>query len=286
MSSRGLLSGVMGLAFLCTGVTTWSAEVEQTSPVPVVEAASEDDGWVPSIALSADLASRYFSEGAISNDEPTTQIDLSISLKDFTVGVWTCIDLTDRVGYGNEPEEWDYYVTYAPSIGGDWAVIKGLDFTFGYWYYDYPRASEADSQELEFAVNAQCLLSPGIDLYWDFENDLFYGSLNASHETPLDFISDKLTWENSCELWWGNSHYNCNDNYNWAHMADEKTYKNCFFAFVWTTKFTFKIDEHFSFGPFLQLGYALDNDIRNEWKEDPMQNAVNFCWGANLSMEF
>ena len=76
--------------------------------------AQQDDGneWRPQVDFTLDWSSRYIDLGEVLNPDPVGQADLSLSLKGFYVGVWTCVDFTDVYGYHNDPEEWNYYVGY------------------------------------------------------------------------------------------------------------------------------------------------------------------------------
>ncbi len=256
------------------GVTASAEAKAAAQPTVVLE---DNDAMRPTFSFTLEAANRYMGgKGSISNDDWVIQPDLSVSFMGFTAGVWSCIDMTDRVGYNGEPEEWNYYVEWSPEL-------EYVDLTIGYCYEDYPRANEADCQKLEFAVNLKTFLSPGIEVAWDFENDIFEVGFNLSYDKE---IGDGLVWYNSAELWWGNTHYNCNDNGNWAHKSHEDTSKNALISAVLTTGLEYSICENVTVGPYLKAGWALDHDIREDWKQDEMQNSVNFCGGFVMNFVF
>ena len=48
----------------------------------------------------------------------------------------------------------------------------------------------------------------------------------------------------------------------------------------------YEITENVSVGTYVLMGWALDSDVRRDWKDDENNNAFNVCWGLNLTLSF
>ncbi len=239
---------------------------------PSLETEAEKD-WGVSLSLS--YASQYFDKGSYVNPDPIFQGDFEFTWKELFVGATGFFDCTDANDHRQTFEEYDFTFGWQPSVGGDWdGFIKGLDFKFAYINYVYPRVREDDSNELNVAVNAQCLLSPGVDLYWDFEDDLWYGNLNVSHDIEL---ADNVTWNLGGQLWWGNSHF---------QERDYELNRTSFISAVLETSVKFAINDYVTVGPFATCGWALGSKMRDNWREGDDQSAFNATFGINVGVEF
>ncbi|MCQ2402543.1 MAG: hypothetical protein MJ202_02305 [Lentisphaeria bacterium] len=229
--------------------------------------------WGMSLALQ--YAGHYFDKGNYSNTDPVLQGDVEFTWKELFIGATGIYDLTDQNGHDRTFEEYDYIGGWRPSLGGDWDFfIKGLDFQIAYIHYVYPRSREDDSNEINIAVNAQCLLSPGVDLYWDFENDIAYGNFNVAHGIEL---AKKLTWNLEAQLWWGNRRF---------QERDFDVSRNSLVSVVAKTSLDYAVTDFLTIGPFVQCGRALGRQMRDSWKADKDQSAFNANYGVVLSMEF
>ena len=236
--------------------------------------AEEEKDW--GISLGLTFARNYFDKGSYVNIDPIFQGDVEFTWKQLFVGATGFFDCTDQNDHRQSFEEYDFTAGWRPTLGGDWDFfIKGIDFQLAYIYYLYPRVREDDSNELNFAANLQCLLNPGVDIYWDFEDDLWYGNFNVSHD--FTFMDDKLTWNIGSQLWWGNRRF---------QERDYEVSKNSAFSVVLETSLTYAITENISFGPFASCGWALGSQMRQAWKEPKHQSAFNATYGVALTVEF
>ncbi len=245
----------------------------------LVQSASNDE-WRPEVSLTLDWTSRYIDKGEVSNPDPVGQVDLSLSLKGFYVGVWTCVDFTDVNGYRNEPEEWNYYLGYEYKFTGV-PGVESLTIDLGWTYCDCPRNSSSDNQEIGLSIALEDVrLSPTVVFTWDYEDDIWCVEAGVSHEMPLKFISEKLLFGTSLDLAWGNTRWNGG-----LDKGDD-TYKNALATATLTTELTYQLTENISFGPYTIVAWALDHDIREKFRDDSINNACNFVWGIKLNMEF
>ncbi len=226
-------------------------------------------------SLSVQYASHYFDKGAYANTDPVFQLDLEVTWKDFFLGATGMLDCTDQNDYRHTFEEWDWTIGWRPVLGGEWGgPVQGLDFQLAYVRYVYPRSRESDSQEINLAVNAQCFLAPGIDLYYDFEDSLFYGNLNLSHTVEL---ADSLAWNLGTQLWWGNHRF---------QLRDFDLRENAPFSLVAETSLDYSLAEGITVSPFAAGGWALGHKMRETWKEAEDQSAFNWVAGVSLTLEF
>ena len=243
------------------------------TPLPEVEETGEEREW--GVSLSVSYASHYFDKGVYANTDPIFQEDLEVTWKDFFLGVTGMLDCTDQNDHRQTFEELDWTVGWSPTLGGEWeGPVQGLDFKLAYVRYVYPRNRASDSQEINLAVNAQTLLSPGFDLYYDFEDSFFYGNLNLSHTFAL---ADGLDWDLGAQLWWGNHRF---------QMRDFEVRDNAPFSLVTEISLTYILREGISFGPFASCGWALGHEMRDVWKEAEDQSAFNWVAGVKLNLEF
>lgn len=264
--------------FLLTVLATVSCLNAQESPLsetplPVEELQEEERKWGASLSVS--YASHYFDKGAYSNTDPIFQGDLEVTWKEFFLGVTGILDCTDQNDHRQSFEEWDWTVGWRPVLGGEWeGPIQGLEFQLAYVRYVYPQSRGEDSQEINLAVNAQTLLSPGIDLYYDFKDSFFYGNLNLSHTVEL---AESLAWNLGAQLWWGNHRF---------QLRDFEVRENAPFSLVAETSLEYTLREGISFGPFAAGGWALGHKMRESWKEAEDQSAFNWVAGLSLNLEF
>lgn len=240
----------------------------------------ESNEWRPEVGLTLDWSSRYLDKGEVLTPDPIGQADLSLALKGFYVGVWTCVDFTDVNDYRNEPEEWNYYLGYEHTFS-DLPVLESLSIDLSWTYCDCPRDSSSDSQELGLGIAlGDILLAPTVVLTWDYEDDIWCVEAGISHDMPLECISEKLLFGVGLDLVWGNARWNG------GFDKGDDAYKNALATAVLTTELTYQFTENIAFGPYLIAAWALDHDIRGKFRDDSINNACNFVWGIQLSMEF
>ena len=239
--------------------------------------------WFPTLELSIDRTSRYMSEGNVGNPDPVDTISLTAEWEitdKFSVhfGGVAIMDETNACDNDKNVEEWDWSAGVTFSLA-DIPGIGTLEFTADYIYYNYPRdgahTHDTDTKEYEIDVNAtELFLSPGIAFVHDFENDVIKANVNVTYEQELAFISEKLGFECPVELWFGNHQYT-------GSTSGTTAYSVC----VQPT-LTYEINENFSIGAYVQMGWALDSRVRRDWREDENNSAFNVCWGLNLTAKF
>jgi uncharacterized protein (TIGR02001 family) len=240
----------------------------------------ESNEWRPQVDFTLEWVSRYIDKGETLNPDSVGQADLSLSLKGFYVGVWTCVDLTDVNDCHNEPEEWNYYLGYEYKFTGV-PGVESLTIDLGWIYCDCPQDSSSDSQELHLGIQLEdVLLAPAVVVTWDYEDDLWCIEAGVSHEMTLEFISEKLLFGTSLVLVWGNTRWNGG-----LDKGDD-TYKNALATANLATELKYQLTENISFGPYMLAAWALDHDIREKFQADSINNACNFVWGIRLDMEF
>jgi uncharacterized protein (TIGR02001 family) len=247
-----------------------------------------DSEWRPGVDFVLDYGSRYIYKGEVWNPDRVLQADLCLSLKGFYAGVWTCYDFTDANGYNNEPEEWNYYLGYEYQFT-DIPLVESITLGLGWIYFDYPRASAWDTQELNFGVMLEdVLLTPKMVVNWDYENDTWWVEAGIRHEMPLESISDKLLFGVGLDLIWGNTR--------WCGYVDENqgpgvdktsdAYKNALISAVLITDLKYQFNENIAFGPYMIGAWAIDHDMREKYRADDVNNDFNFVWGVKLDMAF
>ena len=273
---KKVMCGFVGTAMLI------GAQVFAQDAAPVAQKQNE---WKPSIEFKLEYASRYMSKGKVCNPDRMIFSDLYIGLKDFYVGAWVANDLTDYnegSGIAYEPEEWDYYFGYATEIS-DLPIINSLTIDGSFTYFDYPTRSGWDKssteQELAIKLTTGLFLNPGILVAWDYENDMWWAKTFVNYKYPLTQVFENLAFKTGAELLWGNTRFNGG-----LHDEDD-TYKNALTALVWNVEFNYDITENFSCGPFGQVAWALDHDIREAWK-DGDGSSCNMLWGFRVIASF
>jgi len=255
--------------------STATPETVPGGSVAVVE--TQEESNMPTLSATLTYASAYIYNGFIWNSGNVWQPDVSIAWKGFYAGAWGNWDCMDDVGQDNDFEEWDYYAGYGHTFA-DVPVLGAISLEATYTYYDFPSFSEGDYQEISLKTTLDdVLLQPSLTVAWDFEDDLYWASLGASHSVAISPISDKLSLDMEGELFWNNAKYN-----RWTYGVD----KNALAVFQFTAGLNYAVCDYCSFGPFVTFAWALEHDLREVWKDDPMNSACNFLWGFALSADF
>ncbi len=243
----------------------------------------ESNPWKPTIALGVDWAFKDVSEGKVGSEDAIFDVDAHLSLQGFTLGVTATIDSTDINDKKNRAEEYDFYIGYEYTFE-DIATI-GLKYT----YCQIPSHNADDYSEFEFDLNAECFLKPGIAILYDDNDGVWYGNFNISYEKEQLFEACPfLGLKTTAELWWGNGHY-----VGTTTVGDEDDEKEvyirnhgCLYSFVTTLELPCKFNDHITFTPYTSASWALNHDVRKDWRDDENNSNMNIFFGLKLDFEF
>jgi hypothetical protein len=160
------------------------------------------------IGLTADFMSKYIWRGQNIDDDPVFQPSLSVSYKGFTAAVWGNLEMTNINGNSGEFSEIDYSIDYSSAVPD----MKGIGYSVGAIYYDFPATSAAGTTEVYWGLNFDLPLSPSITVYHDVdEAEGAYVSLAAEQSIEKIFeLSPQLPvgLDIGASLGWGSGSYN------------------------------------------------------------------------------
>ena len=170
--------------------------------------AQEQESKDISIDLTVDFFGKYVWRGQNLSDDPVFQPGVSVGYGNFTAGVWGNMDLTNINGNSGDFSEMDYSIDYSDAVPG----LKGVGYSVGIIYYDFPGTDVPDTTEFYWGLNFDLPLSPAITVYHDLEEAKgTYVSLGVGHsiEKLFEFSpSLPVGMEIGANLGWGNSAYN------------------------------------------------------------------------------
>jgi hypothetical protein len=138
----------------------WLTAVISLGGTSVVTAADD-----VSVALTADLLSKYVWRGQNIVDNWVLQPSASIGYKGLTAAAWGSIDLAgDLVGKG-QFNEVDLSLDYTQQFPG----VEKLSYSVGAIYYDFPNTGWDSTAEVYGGLAASVPLSPAVRWYYDFD---------------------------------------------------------------------------------------------------------------------
>jgi hypothetical protein len=117
------------------------------------------------LELTTSFQSKYIWRGQNIDDDPVFQPSLSASYKGFTVAVWGNLEMTNINGNSGEFSEIDYSIAYSGTVPG----MKGIGYSVGAIYYDFPATDAAGTTEVYWGLNFDLPLSPSITVYHDVD---------------------------------------------------------------------------------------------------------------------
>jgi hypothetical protein len=225
--------------------------------------------------LQLELKSRRISKGKVSNPDPVGLFDLKLSYKGLYGGVFGINDLTE---YNKEKdigryefERYEYRVGYADEIED---IVK---YDVGYLHTDYVDDMDKPGDprhELYLKLTAKTFLSPGVKFNYDTQHEYFYVNPFVKHDVKF---SERLKLKNELNLYW----------YNRKQMKYEwKIDRGAFTCLYFKTYLQHKYNDYVSFGPLMEVSYALDRSVREAWRESSKNNAMNFLFGVKLDIKF
>ena len=155
-----------------------------------------------------DYFGKYIWRGQNLSDDPVFQPGLSISYKNITAKIWGNMDLTNINGNSGDFSEIDYSFDYSDIF----SVIKGVGYSVGVIYYDFPGTSIKETTEVYGGLNFDLPLSPSITIYHDADEvEGSYISLAFKHsvEKIAELGPDvPVGMEIGTSLGWGSGSYN------------------------------------------------------------------------------
>lgn len=151
----------------------WLAAVISVGGTSVATAADD-----VSVALTADLLSKYVWRGQNIINDWVLQPSASVGYKGLTGTVWSSIDLTgDLVGRG-QFNEVDLTLDYTHEFPG----VEELSYSVGVIHYEFPNTGWDSTSEVYGGLAASVPLSPALRWYYDFDEiDGSYIQLSLGH---------------------------------------------------------------------------------------------------------
>ena len=308
MNMKNFLKGAFAVAALA------GAQIFAQEAAPEVKE-EKVCGLIPdSISLSMQYKSRYISDGFVVNPDNMLfgSFDLGWDLTSHDgiyVGIWGANDLNrynadEKVKY--EPEEFDYYIGYWYEFG-DIPGIESLTLDLSYTYWDYPSRTELEGigeqqNTIALDITAGCLLKPGVTINWDPENEKLYFKLHVGYDYEVEDVKG-LSFSTGLALFVGNGHYvagkGVKKSWIWDEgdgednepgWADSPAKRSAITTLIWEVALTYEVNEHFSFGPFASLNFALDHNVRETWqgyhKAVNSESGCNTLWGIGGKISF
>lgn len=195
-----------------------------------VTAAAQDD---LSFEITSDFFGKYVWRGQLLNDDPVYQPGITVTRGNMTFGFWGNLDLTNYNDRSGDFSELDYYFDWSDDFPG----MKGVSYSVGVIYYDFPGAGAdggrvPDTAELYWALRFDLPLSPTVTAYHDLdEAEGTYANLAFSHsiEKIAELGPDTpVGMKTSAGLGWGSGSYN---NYYWGTEQSKLQDLSCSVSF-------------------------------------------------------
>jgi len=224
--------------------------------------------------LNADFVSKYIWRGQNLVDDPVFQPSVTVSYDKLTATIWGNLELTNINGNSGEFSEVEYSLDYLSDLPG----IKGIGYSVGIIYYDFPGTDTKDTTEVYGGLNFDLPLEPSVTIYHDVdEADGSYISLAASHsiEKIIEISPEvPLGLDIGISIGWGSGSYN---KYYWG--TDQGKLNDL----ALSVSFPFEISG-WSLVPSLNYVTLLSDDIRDT---DTYGNDSDFLFaGISLSKSF
>jgi uncharacterized protein (TIGR02001 family) len=165
-----------------------------------------------SFGVSSDFYGKYIWRGQNISNRPVFQPGLNLSWRKLTLGIWGNMDLTNINGNSGDFSELDYSLGYSDDFPG----VKGLSYSVGVIYYNFPGTAVPDTTEVYWGLGLDVLLNPTFTFYQDVdEAHGTYVNFGISHSIDgIAKIGDTpIGLEFGAGLGWANSPY---DRYYWG----------------------------------------------------------------------
>ena len=169
---------------------------------------TEKDKPAINFGLSVDYFGKYIWRGQNYSDDHVFQSMVSVSHKNLTAMIWGNIDLTNINGNSGDFSELDYCLDYSSEISG----IKGVSYSLGIGYFDFPGTESKDTTEVYFGLSLDMPLNPSITFNYDLDEvEGTYILLATSHSLPeiAKLAPDiPIGMKIGASLGWGSGSYN------------------------------------------------------------------------------
>lgn len=281
---------------LVSSMSLFAQEAAAPAPaeeVPAIET-EESNEWIPYVLLGADWASSYMCDGKVGNPDPMAFLWAETGLKGFRLGIWSAIDLTeynnpDHSGaYKNDreyrPEEIDYEIGYGYTFKK--LPVSDLTLDIAWKYFQYPRALFGHDNPLDMKIyldnvlrditdeDSKWSLGTGVTFRYDLDKYTWYGWYDVT--VGYQFC-DKLSGALSTKLYWGTKS---------KMRAAYGLNRDCVSSLLVRGDLSYALCNNVSVGIWGEAGYAVDHEIRQDWKADTINNEENFRVGASVSLSF
>lgn len=224
--------------------------------------------------VTADFFSKYIWRGQNLDDDYVFQPGISTSYGNLTASIWGNLELTNINGNSGDFSELDYSLDYSAAIPG----IKGVGYSIGVIYYDFPGTTIKDTTEFYWGLNFDLPLSPSITFYHDVdEAEGTYASFGIGHsvERIAELGPDMpVGMEISASLGWGSGSYN---KYYWG--IDQSKLNDLSFSVSFPVEIA-----GWTFAPSLNYVTLLSDDIRDT--DINRKESDYFFTGISLSKSF
>jgi hypothetical protein len=238
-------------------------------------AIAEDD---LSFEITSDFFGKYVWRGQLLNDDPVYQPGVSITKGKMTFGFWGNLDLTNINDRSGDFSELDYYFDFSDDFPG----LKGVSYSVGVIYYDFPGAGAMgsripDTTELYWGLQFDLPLSPSITVYHDLdEAEGTYVNLGFGHsiEEIAKLGDTPVGMEISAGLGWASGSYN---KYYWG--TEQSKMQDLSFSVAFPTEAF-----GWTFTPSLNYVTLLSDDIRDT--DAYSTDSDYFFVGISLSKSF
>ncbi len=229
--------------------------------------------------ITADYFGKYIWRGQNLSDDPVFQPSLNISYGNLTASIWGNLDTTNINDRSSDFSELDYSLDYS----GDLPGFKGIGYSVGLIYYDFPGAAAdgttvPDTTEVYWGLSFDLPASPSITVYHDVdEAEGTYISLGTGYSVEkIREITPEIPvgMELGLSLGWGSGSYN---KYYWGTGQSKMN------DLVLSASFPTELAD-WTLAPSLHYVTLLSNDLRDT---DAYGTDSDFFFaGVSLSKKF
>ena len=123
---------------------------------------------------------------------------------------------------------------------------------------------------------------------WDPENEKLYFKLHVGYSYDIEDVKG-LSFNTGLAMFVGNGHYvtgkgvlDWDDGFP-VGVAD----RSAITTVIWDVSLNYALNDYISFGPFASLNFAVDHNVREDWKhDDNSKSGCNTLWGFGGKIKF